>query len=188
MKQQKNNYHLDDEGIIYRINADGSFTRVGDVRSLENLSSKEEVIAEVADPTTSWFATNHFEKKTPIIPPVPKTNKSSKCSIAEILCYLMLSVLVFIDFRDSDYYRDATFIEALFTYHYFLWIAIFSIFCSIMLSKKSHRCNWLITILIGIGNFSLLVDQEYILHSWGTIFIIPILIMLWYRSIYNCIK
>lgn len=62
MGQQPNKYHISDEGIIYRVNEDGSFTSVGNVEDIEKKPS----------------STSENKMPPPIPTPAVKTSGSSE--------------------------------------------------------------------------------------------------------------
>lgn len=57
MGQQLNKYHMTDDGKVYRVNEDGSFTSIGNVEDLEKKPSTQQV-DNAADST---FYANDFK-------------------------------------------------------------------------------------------------------------------------------
>ncbi len=69
MGQEPNKYHISDNGNVYRINEDGSFTSVGNIESIEKKSPETAETApqsgtkpletQTVDSDTGWWKRNH---------------------------------------------------------------------------------------------------------------------------------
>lgn len=61
MGQQPNKYHISDDGKVYRINEDGSFTSVGNIEDIEMKSSATSADKMPPNPTSTVKRTNTSE-------------------------------------------------------------------------------------------------------------------------------
>ncbi|MDE6340009.1 MAG: hypothetical protein K2K97_09520 [Muribaculaceae bacterium] len=92
MIQQPNKYHISDDGIIFRINEDGSFTKVGDVNDVYEVQQLREKIARLN--RQLWMS--KAQKQAPYEQIDNKVNRKSvvKIVVTSVLLVLFLMVCI----------------------------------------------------------------------------------------------